>query len=393
MKENPFGGTEQQANRIAYLVAGFINKTITEPEHDELDEWVNASDNNMILFEELTDENNLAANLEWMNQVDTDRSFRELRERGAFTNTRKRSRAIWLAAAGIILLAALFFIFRDSFNSKQNKKDLADSDLTLQPGTDKAILTLGDGKTIVLGKDNTAMVMNDSSYAVHADSGKIAYTAGTVQATILHTLSTPVGGQYELRLSDGTVVWLNAETKLEFPVAFAGNERIVKLTGEAYFEVAHDLAKPFRVVLNDSATVTVLGTKFNITSYTDKATTEISLVEGSVRVNKGPDELKLIPGRQAVINGTVLTGKKIDNMESVTGWKNGNFVFSNAPIETIMQQLARWYGAEIIYLGKVPEHFNANISRKEPLSRILDLLEKTNHVHFKTENTTIYVLP
>jgi ferric-dicitrate binding protein FerR (iron transport regulator) len=202
-----------------------------------------------------------------------------------------------------------------------------------------------------------------------------------------------VGGQYQLTLPDGSKVWLNAATKLKYPSRFASNERKVEIDGEAYFEVVKNDKQPFRVVLQDGSTVSVLGTHFNVMSYTNETEKEITLLEGKVAVEKNNSVENLEPGTQAIVKTDAITKRTGIDTEEITAWKNGLFVFHDATIESIMKQVERWYDAKVVYQGDVKQLFNASILRSEPLSKLLRLLELNGYVHFKIENKTIYVLP
>jgi len=399
MKENPYSGMDEKAYRVAYLIAGFIRHTLTEKEHDELDNWVNENDHNMQLFEDLTDEKNLVANLEWMDKVQTEQSYQAMQEKGAFKVPPKQfyNRKIWLAAASVIVLLAVFFISRYTGGKHSNNQEILASDTTLlKPGGNRATLTLTNGKVIDLTYAKTGVIENDSGVNVNKTAdGELVYAnnGSIIINTALHTLSTPVGGQYQLTLSDGTKVWLNAASTLKFPPAFSDNERKVMLTGEAYFEVAKNPAQPFKVLMEDSTAVVVTGTHFNINAYQNEKAQQITLLEGSVTVSSAMNVAKLEPGTQASIKNRQITKDKVLDAEEITGWKDGLFVFHDAPIESIMMQIERWYDAKIIYKTNVKQLFNATILRKEPLAKVLKLLELNGYVHFKTENNNIYVLP
>lgn len=399
MKENPYANMDKGAYRIAYLVAGYIRGTITEKEHDELNDWVNASDHNMQLFEELTDEKNLEANLAWMDKVKSEESFRELQEGGKFKKTARRFKIsrTWIAAASIILLAGLFFIYRYATNSKGDGNKLAVNDTTnLKPGGNRATLTVSDGLVIDLTTaKNGSINYGEGSHVNKPADGELVYEANgaALEAPTIHTLSTPVGGQFQVTLPDGSKVWLNAATTLKYPSRFASNERRVEVNGEAYFEVAKNEQRPFRVVLSDSSDVTVLGTHFNVMSYNNESKKEITLLEGSVSVSKKGAAKKLEPGTQASIKGDEITKKAGIDTEEIIGWKNGLFVFHDAPIESIMNQIERWYDAKVIYQGEIKQLFNATILRSESLSKLLHLLELNGYVKFNVVNKTIYVLP
>jgi transmembrane sensor len=407
--QNPYSHLDASAFRIAYLIAGYIRQTLTEKEHDELDDWINADDKNMQLFEELTDERNLEANLAWMDQVQSQKSYDEHKQAGKFQLPTKKFTIspAWAAAASLVLLVALFFIYRYAARPGSDKNPpLVIEDNELLPGSDKATIRLEDGRVIDLSTiENKDTTFSHVGFVVA--NGLVEYEADAVQSSAFHTLTTPAGGQYQLKLPDGTKVWLNAATELKYPVAFAGKERVVELDGEAYFEVAKNASQPFKVMLNDSSEVQVLGTHFNVMSYQNENAKEITLLEGSVRVSRltSHDSRLLSPGQQALIY-SLSGGDKVgashvsrltihDNIDTseITGWKDGLFVFHDAPIESIMRQVERWYGAKVVYQGKNTQLFNATIQRKEPLSKLLHLLEVNGYVHFKVENKTIYVLP
>lgn len=399
MKENPYGHLDEGAYRIAYLIAGYIRQTLTEKEHDELDDWVNADDKNMLLFEELTDEKNLEANLAWMDKVKSKQSYDALQQAGKFKTPAKRFKLnpVWMAAASVILLAGAFFIFRNAGNSKANNTKMASSDKTqLQPGGNRAILTFADGSTIDLTTAKNGLMKNDNGAdIIKLGDGIILYDPhNTVEnLSSVHTLSTPVGGQYQVTLPDGSKVWLNAATTLKYPSRFAADERRVEIDGEAYFEVAKNDKQPFHVVLSDNSSITVLGTHFNVMSYNNEKSKEITLLEGSISVKNQNKTEKLEPGMQASITGNELTKQLGVDAQEITAWKDGQFVFHDATIESIMRQIERWYDAKVVYQGGIKQLFNATILRSEPLSKLLHLLELNGYVHFKIENKTIYVLP
>jgi ferric-dicitrate binding protein FerR (iron transport regulator) len=399
MKQNPYSDMDQPAYRIAYLIAGFIRNTITEKEHDELDDWVNESDDNMRLFEELTDEKNLEANLAWMDKVQTEQSYYVQKEKGAFDLPRKKFRLnpVWMAAASVVLVVGIFFIYRYAGNGSTNNNNITVSDTTqLKPGGNRATLTLADGSVIDLTTANNGIIeIGKGSHVNKPADGELLYDAGVspIETPSIHTLSTPVGGQYQLTLPDGTKVWLNAATKLKYPSRFASNERKVEIDGEAYFEVAKNDKQPFRVGLQDGSTVTVLGTHFNVMAYSNETEKEITLLEGKVAVEKNNSVENLEPGTQAIVKTDAITKRTGIDTDEITGWKNGLFVFHDAPIESIMKQVERWYDAKVVFQGTIKQQFNATILRSEPLSKLLRLLELNGYVHFKIENKTIYVLP
>ncbi len=399
MKENRYSDMDKAAYRTAYLIAGYIRNTLTEKEHDELDNWVNENDHNMQLFEDLTDEKNLSANLEWMDKVQTEQSYQAMQEKGAFKVPLKKfyNKKIWLAAASVVVLLGVFFVYKYTASKPGSVEDIVTTDTTLlKPGGNRATLTLADGRVIDLTYAKTGAIESDSGSHVNKTAdGELVYVkdSGAGSTVALHTLSTPVGGQYQVTLPDGTKVWLNAASTIKYPPAFSDNERKVILTGEAYFEVTKNERKPFRVLMEDSTAVVVTGTHFNINAYQNEKEQQVTLLEGSVTVSNATNVAKLEPGTQALIKNKLITKDKVLDAEEITGWKDGLFVFHDATIESIMMQIERWYDAKIIYKADIKQLFNATILRKEPLAKVLKLLELNGYVHFKTENNNIYVLP
>jgi len=304
----------------------------------------------------------------------------------------------WMAAAAVLvfIVCGLWFLVGREGDGKPSVAVTPKVKQDIAPGGDKAILTLADGTQVVLDTANNGALTKQGNVTVIKLNGQLAYNkqGGIPTEVLYNTISTPRGGQYQLVLSDGSKVWLNAESSLRFPTAFAGKERRVELTGEGYFEVAHNAEKPFHVKVNDME-VQVLGTHFNINSYSDEEAVKTTLLEGSVKVSKGDKMVLLHPGQQAVVQpegAEIKVGYDVDT-EEVVAWKNGLFVFNNTPLATIMKQLERWYDVEVVYQGKVPQdRFNGSISRNNNLSEVLKVLEYSD-IKFRVEGKTITVLP
>ena len=225
-------------------------------------------------------------------------------------------------------------------------------------------------------------------------SSKVASSTGGKDlrgAVAYNTLTTPRGGQYHLTLSDGTSVWLNAASSIKYPIAFTGNERRVEITGEVYFEVEHNAAKPFRVICNGQ-TVEDLGTHFNINAYNDENAVKTTLLEGSVNVSAAGKNKMLKPGEQAQLQHGNIRIADVD-VNKVAAWKNGLFQFNDDNIRDIMRQLGRWYDVDIKYEGNLPDwEFSGAIPRNANLSQVLDILSFVK-VHFRIDGKTIVVKP
>ena len=389
MNDQPDTQSAEQAFRIAYLVAGYIRKTLTSREHDELDAWVEASDENMKMFEELTDEKNIEANLAWMDKVNTETQLAKVKSSMTFhqpvQRMHPRMQLISIIAAAIVMVAVAVFVIQRMTDGADKQSARTE----ILPTNDKTILRLSDGSIIDLPATSNG-IFDATSGVNKTGAGQIVYEKKKGEQTLFHTLTTSTGGQYQVQLSDGSKVWLNATSSLVYPTQFTGGERVVELLGEGYFEIAKNAGKPFIVKLNN-ASVKVLGTHFNISGYANEPLA-VTLLEGSVEVASGEKKLRLQPGEQAEINANAMRLIKDADEESVTGWKEGQFVFKDANIKNIMQQVMRWYDVQVVYEAQVNHLFNGHISRREPLSKVLRLLELTGKIHFKVENKIVYVL-
>ncbi|MBC9934934.1 FecR family protein [Chitinophaga qingshengii] len=309
----------------------------------------------------------------------------------AATGSRQRHsrvRVLWKwAAAAVVtgLLAGSGYYYFMHPGGKPIVSPLASQDTT--PGN-KAVLTLSNGKKIILDKTGTGELARQSGATVlQLDSGSIAYKGGDgIQNISYNTLTTPPGGQFKLLLPDGTTAWLNAASSITYPTAFTGKERDVTITGEVYLEVAANARQPFMVTTSQQR-IAVLGTSFNVNAYTDEASVNTTLLEGSVSVtplNNAGKAIILRPGQQALYQPQ--TGKinvKTVNTSLAVAWKNGLFSFEQANIQTVMRQLSRWYNVTVEYEGGMPpQTFSGDIYRNLPLSKALEMLE---FVGFKFE--------
>jgi ferric-dicitrate binding protein FerR (iron transport regulator) len=304
--------------------------------------------------------------------------------------------AVAASIFGVILLATFLLINSNDKNllaqTKPTEHRFKDD---VSPGGDKATLTLADGRTIVLDEaQNGALAQQGNTKIIKLD-GKILYDQinKSSKEVVYNTISTPNGGQYQLELPDGSLVWLNASSSIHFPTSFVENERRVNVTGEAYFEIAKNPSKPFIVGVNNSE-VQVLGTHFNINSYNDEDDMKTTLLEGSVRFVSGGDINILKPGQQSQLakNGDIKVVSDVD-VDKVVAWKNGLFDFENAGIETVMRQLSRWYDVEVEYNGKPDDIFIAEMRRNIKLSDALKALELTGRVRFDIQGKKIIVMP
>jgi transmembrane sensor len=305
----------------------------------------------------------------------------------------------YAAAAAIVIAVGLGiyqFALRDqpSVIAEQPPKN-ENIPADIQPGGNKAMLTLGDGSVVALtDAENGLLASQGSSNVMKLANGELAYQSNNQQANevMFNTIVTPRGGKYRLTLPDGSKVWMNAESSLRYPTVFTGPVREVELNGEAYFEVARNTEKPFHVQVKDMK-VEVLGTHFNIMAYENEAAIATTLVEGSVRVSSPSQQLLLKPGQQALAENS--GGMKMLNdvdVQQVLAWKNDYFQFNADPLDHLMRQIERWYDVSVKFEGAVPERkFGGKISRSSSLGDILRVLELSD-VKFRVQGKTITVI-
>lgn len=297
-------------------------------------------------------------------------------------------------AASILFFLAVGGYFINS-NSRQQIAITKPHKQDIAPGGNKAILTLGDGSTILLNSAKIGKLARQGNIIIKkAADGQISYNDASgnhaSKNIVYNTAATPQGGQYQFILSDGTKVWLNASSSIKYPVVFNGNERKIELTGEAYFEVAHNTKKPFKVISNGQ-TVEVLGTHFNVNAYNDERAIKTTLLEGSVKVSANGVSNVIKPGEQARFEHGAINIMNVD-LDEVVAWKKGLFFFEDNNIQEVMRQLSRWYGVDIKYEGQLASRrFSGEISRNVNLSQILDILN-FKQIHCKIDGKTIIVM-
>jgi transmembrane sensor len=309
----------------------------------------------------------------------------------------------WLIAASMFLVASFVLIYLVSSGNKHEAMMAEIRKNDIAPGGNNATLTFSDGKKIELSDSKNGIIIDASDMTYDDGSSITSSLRGTKQSQQdsederSMTVSTPRGGQYQIKLPDGTKVWMNAASSIKFPARFSGAERRISLAGEAYFEVSKNEAQPF-IVMTGQQEITVLGTHFNINAYSDEPAARTTLLEGAVRVSssqstssslrgakQSDNAIVLKPGQQAVMTaGSIKVSKA--NLEEAISWKNGKFRFSNESIESLMRKVSRWYNVKVEYRGEIPkERFGGQVSKFNKVSDILEVLQLTGFVHFKIE--------
>lgn len=304
----------------------------------------------------------------------------------------------WSAAA-VLLLAVLtggYRLFSTHPSAPSSIAVEAPPSMGIVPGSNKAILTLSGGNQIILtNAQNGVLSQQGNTKVIKLDSGRLAYQADDRRgsgALVYNTIATPRGGQYQIVLSDGTKVWLNAASSLKFPAVFNGPVRQVELNGEAYFEVATDKTRPFKVNAGGSL-VDVLGTHFNIMAYADEGVVQTTLLEGAVKMSHDSHETLLKPGQQGEFDNKSgqLYSREVNTQEAIA-WKEGYYYFNRTDIRRVMRQISRWYDVDIVYEGPVrDDEIVGKIPRSANVSEVLHIMELIG-VQFKIEGKQITVL-
>jgi transmembrane sensor len=301
-------------------------------------------------------------------------------------------RRVGVAVAVLIVLAVAGYWFWQGGSGVADPSHLAQAQRfknDIGPAHQGATLRLAGGQLIRLDSAANGTIAAQGRTKVLKQDTALSYV-GRVgdEAVLYNTVSTGKGEEYHVELADGTRVWLDAESSIHFPTSFPGKERLVEITGQAYFEVAHNSRQPFRVKAGGRV-IEDIGTAFNVNAYAGEPFARTTLLEGSVKVGEG---VILKPGQQARVDGAGgITVVNAVDLDEVMAWKNGRFHFEGSSVEEIMAQLSRWYDIEVIYHDKISEKFVAKISRDEPLSRMLSLLEMTKEITFTIEGKKITV--
>jgi transmembrane sensor len=431
---------EPFSDDIAQIAHGYIRgEALTQQELALLHQWAAAGRGRQEWLDDMKrdpDSEYVEAEITRMQEIDTSRAWSKV-EAQTFNPlipiSRQSGRRRWTTVAASIFLiigagGAWLWIQPHRRATPSAPAAIQPAVATdIQPGGNKAVLTLTDGRRIDLGATaNGILAAQGNMNIAKLSDGQLAYkkikpsgekikpSDERPQAQAYNSLSTPRAGQFTLRLPDGTNVWLNNASIIRYPVAFSGADRTVELAGEAYFEIAKDAAHPFRVIIHkgaaatglaglasdappvadDGGTIEVLGTSFNVMAYSDEPTERTTLVNGSIRFAREGAGTLLHPAEQCVldVSGTLQVLPKVNVAEAIA-WKNGFFNFDHASFQATMRQLARWYDISVTYqVQPSGQEFQGGIERKLPLSTILKALEN-DHIHFKLEGRNLTVMP
>jgi len=377
--------------RYLELAEKWLNGTITPEEAQEYAEWYNS----------FYPDDTLEVPTHWAKNKEEHRK-KILRQ---INRTRRRvipvsQNKIYKAAAAILVIAfGIAYFYKQQKGSHESTAVVKTPGREIQDikaGTTGAVLTLANGKKIILDTAANGNLINSSKTNIIKSNGSVVFSSSVAEfRPEYNMLVTPRGRQEQLVLSDGTKVWLNAESSVKFPTVFARHQREVEITGEAYFEVAKDPTKPFFVNVNGSS-IEVLGTHFNIMAYSNESALETTLLEGLVKFKKGNHLVLLKPGQQSLLlpNEEIKLIPNAD-VDLAVAWKNGMQAFSGADIKTMMRQVERWYDVDVEFKGDIPlRTFSGEIPRNVNLSELLKLLAVAKiHFSIDTDKRKLIVMP
>ena len=398
----------ETSNHITDLIYRSLADELPAGEQAELDDWLDASAKRREWYQALADHGlqeamqrtgaeRIAVVEDIHARIRVATGISSARDGKAQVHRVRFLKTAWVryAAAVIILFGIGAYLWNNYNNTpKTSTAAITPSSHDILPGGQKAVLTLADGREIILDSAaNGAIAQQGNSSITKHNNGEIVYDmkGATSGAVMMNTMRTPRGGQYQVTLPDGSRAWLNAASSITYPAMFVGKERKVKVTGEVYLEVAKNKAKPFIVDVHGKSTVQVLGTSFNVNAYPDEESQQTTLVSGSVKILSNQQAIILQPGEAADVKKDLKVLKNVD-VEQVIAWKNGMFYFNNADLRSTMKQLERWYDIKVRYEGEVPSiTVEGKMYRNITLSGVLKFLKESG-IKTRLEGKTLIVL-
>lgn len=381
-----------QEELMSYLIR-YCKKELSREELLKLEEWLKQKEEHRETFDQMVAVYKQGRRIGIWKNIDEKQAWDRISEQLILSQGPVlKLRQGWLKYAAIVfILVGVGLLYTLLPIHKQNS-ELALTQIL--PGSQKAVLLLSDGREVALNKDTTCILTEENGARITlGGKERIIYEAGDqgYEKVVYNTIKVPRGGEYSLILSDGTQVWLNAETELTYPTVFGIGERKLMLKGEACFDVVRDTARPF-IVESAYNRVEVLGTRFNVSAYANIASVKTTLLRGSVSVSNGRDKLILTPGEQAVCRGNGIEKYEVD-AHLVTAWVNGTFEFEDLSLGEITDQLGRWYDVDFLFInpGLKEITFTGAATRYRELGFVLQMLEQLASVRFQIENRVIKV--
>lgn len=384
----------KEAFEIARIIQKSLKGKLSESEERQLSGWRKVSDENERAFQRMISEDFYTIGMEKLEMYDSRVAYGRFLQK-KYQQRRKRRFLINMArVAAVALPFVIALVLYVGLNREEEQMVRPSLASNILPGTSKAVLTLANGQMIPLGKEATDSTIITDGTQISASGSGVTYASGVESESVVYNkLEIPRGGEFCLTLSDGTRVWLNSETSIQYPVAFGAKERRVFVQGEAYFEVAKDAKKPFTVQFMSSS-VTVLGTSFNIRAYPEEKRSQTTLAEGSVRIYSPGSSMLLKPGEQAEVSA--LSGEMVKQeveVKNFTSWKDGRFVFEQQSLEDIMRTLERWYDIRVIFKDEGAKRISlsGNMKRYSDFSQVMKMLQMTGDVRFELHGNDVYI--
>ncbi|QIL40350.1 DUF4974 domain-containing protein [Pedobacter sp. HDW13] len=375
------------------IITRFKNGEATSAEIREIDQWYESQSTNTRYTDQLPADEQIETRQKMLRNVKA--SIRQETEPVVKLNAYKKIKGLAIAATVLLAIGTSIYFGLDKQKTEHRQLVVVND---IAPGSNTATLTLANGKKINLAALNNGQIASQSGIRISKTAdGQLVYESIANETDPgsqpeFNTIEVPVGGQWQVILPDRSKVWLNALSSITYPLHFTGKERNVKISGEAYFEVAHNPKMPFKVHSNGQ-TVEVLGTHFNIMAYADEKLMKTTLLEGAVKVSEGKQTRLLVPGEQAQVGGGSIAVTRAIDVEDVVAWKNGYFKFDEN-LEAIMAKVAKWYNVEIVYQFKPDPDivYAGKVSRAKNISSLLKLIEFDGDVHFKIEGRRVIVM-
>lgn len=384
----------KEAFEIATLIRKEMLGTLNAEEKLTLSQWRSASSSNETAYSKMRDDGFYESVSRDRAAYDPSAAYELFNRRRQRPEKMKLLFRISRVAVAVIAVAAVSVFFFDRLSDMDDREAYDPAVFDIPAGNNKATLTLSDGSTVELSSNLAINATSLDGAKIIADGSGLDYSGAEVKSDVVYNeIRIPRGGESFVILSDGTKVWLNSETRLRFPVPFAGNERCVEIEGEVYLEVSHNPEKPF-IIVSGEASVRVLGTSFNFRSYPENRQLVTTLTEGAVSVTCRGSNVTITPGQQVSVdlNNGAMTVSAVDT-KLFTAWKDGRIAFSKQPLWQIVESLERWYDIDIEFVDENAKNitFSGNLRRYEHFSSVVRMLQITGQIEFTTKNKTIYI--
>lgn len=378
---------------ISHLLAKAQIDDLSVDESKEIEQWLNENEENKALYEAILEGKRRKERDAYVDALDLDKAWKRIETQTQLKAGRILRLKDWMGRIAVILLfgailSAVYFMTR-----KTEVPQLAQQTV-IEPGSSKATLKLSNGQIVQLEDADNKSFTEEDGTLIDNKEGELNYASSDNGEMILYnTVRVPIKGEYQMKLADGTQVWLNSDSEIKFPVQFNGENRKVWVKGEVYFDVNHKPDQPFIVEAKGNQVV-VLGTQFNIEAYDDQKTMITTLVEGSVRLTNKRKSVVMKPNEQSIAkdDGSEIATKEID-ARAYTLWKDGVFYFEEADLKTIMERMRRWYGIDVFYANQTVQNkrFSIELKRYDDFDRVLDILSRTNKLSFEIDDNTVLV--